>query len=295
MLFKVFDILFGTHQWNIIYKKNNSNNWIRINQPYDKSRADPFLIKDKGKYYVFFEEFTIGVGHGQICCAVLDLKNKKLIKKEVILKKKYHLSFPYVFKYQKKFYLIPETASQKKIDLYEFVKFPNELKFVRTLVKGFKAADSILVKKGKTWFLLTNLERKKHDLNTEDLSIFQSSSLVKGKFLQKHNNPVVRDKKLSRNAGKIINFKNTLYRVSQDCKQRYGHKVNLMKINLLTKYTYEEELVRKICPPKGYIAFHTYNVCGDITIGDAKIVKKDLLTIFLNLKRIFLIILRKYL
>lgn len=295
MFDKGLNILFGTHQWNIIFKTKNSKDWIKLIQPDYLSRADPFLVKFKSKYYVFFEEFYIGKGLGHICSGVLDIKNKKLIQKKIILKKKYHLSFPFVFKYKNKFYLIPETSSQKKVDLYEFISFPNKLKFVRTLLKGFKAADSVLFKKGNNFFLLTNLERKKNDLNSEDLSIFQSSSLFKGEFIQRHNNPVVSDKKLARNAGSLINSKNRLYRVSQDCEKRYGHKVNIMSIKSLTKFTYEENLVRKIEPPKGYIAFHTYNICEDIIIGDAKIIKKDLITLIKNLKKIILIILRKFL
>ncbi len=289
MLYKIINVLFGTHQWKIIYRKKNNSNWIEFNQPKNLSRADPFLIKEKGCFYVFFEEFFIEKGNGYLCCATLDFKNEKLINKKIILKKNYHLSFPFVFKENNKFYLIPETSKEKRIDLYEFISFPYKLKFVKTLLRGYKAADSVLYKHENIWFLLTNIERTKNDLNSKDLSIFQSKSLLNGSFVQKHKNPVVSDIQFARNAGKIIFSDNILFRVSQDCKKRYGHKVNLMKIKKLTENHYQEILFRKIEPPNGYIAFHTYNVCDGVIIGDAKIVKKDIKTLFSNfLKLIFI-------
>lgn len=294
MLKKFINFLFGTHQWKIIYRKENTNHWIEFHQPKDLSRADPFLIKNKGSFYVFFEEFYINKGHGYICSATLDFENKKLINKKIILKKKYHLSFPFVFKHKNKYYLVPETSKEKKVDLYEFVSFPDKLKFVRTLLSGFKAADSVLYHKKNKWFIFTNLERSQNDLNSKDLSIFQSDSLLKGTFTQKHNNPVVSDIRFSRNGGRLINFKDNVFRVSQDCEERYGHKVNIMKVNTLTDRDYSEVLFTKIAPPKGYIAFHTYNICEDIVIGDGKIVKKDIKTLFINLIKIVKILLQRF-
>ena len=295
MLKKFFCFLFGTHQWKIIYRKENTNDWIAFNQPNNISRADPFLIKRKGSFYIFFEEFYIGKGHGYICSASLDFENKKLVNKKIILKKNYHLSFPFVFEYKNKYYLVPESSKEKKIDLYEFESFPDKLKFVRTLLSGFKAADSVLYQNKNKWFIFTNLERYQNDLNSQDLSIFQSNSLLKGTFIQKHKNPVISDIRFARNGGKIINSNNNIFRVSQDCKKRYGHKVNIMKVTLLTDKNYSEVLFKKIPPPRGYIAFHTYNICEDIVIGDGKIVKKDLKTLLINLKNFIEIVIRKIL
>ena len=292
---KVFNVLFGTHQWRIIYRTKNNEKWIEFNQPKNLSRADPFLIKDKDFFYIFFEEFLIGKGHGYLCSATLDFKNKKLLNKKIILQKDYHLSFPFVFKYENKYYLIPESSKQKRIDLYEFVYFPEKLKFVRTLLDGFNAADSVLYNHQNIWFILTNLERRKDDLNSKDLSIFQSNSLLKGNFIQKHKNPVVSDIRFARNGGSLIHSKNKLYRVSQDCKKRYGHKVNIMKVILLTENNYEEILFKKISAPRGYIAFHTYNICEDIIIGDGKVIKRDIKTLFYNLIKLVKIAIKKIL
>ena len=44
MLYKIINVLFGTHQWKIIYRKKNNSNWIEFNQPKNLSRADPFLF-----------------------------------------------------------------------------------------------------------------------------------------------------------------------------------------------------------------------------------------------------------
>ena len=144
---------------------------------------------------------------------------KKLLNKKIILQKDYHLSFPFVFKHENKYYLIPESSKQKKLIYMNLYLFPDKLKFVRTLLSGFNAADSVLYNDKKIWYILTNLERSKNDLNSKDLSIFQSDSLLKGNFIQKHKNPVVSDIRFARNGGRLIYSKNKLYRVSQDCKK----------------------------------------------------------------------------
>ncbi|NIR67375.1 MAG: hypothetical protein GWO10_27260, partial [candidate division Zixibacteria bacterium] len=64
---------------------------------------------------------------------------------QVILDETFHLSYPYVFKWQDEFYMIPETFETDSIRLYRASNFPNEWEFVETLVDGKDFVDPSIV------------------------------------------------------------------------------------------------------------------------------------------------------
>ena len=101
------------------------------------------------------------------------------------------------------------------------------------------------------------------------------------------------DKEFVRNGGQFIESGSSLFRVSQDCKKRYGYKINFMKINKITDTEYEEEVSKMIYPPKGYIAFHTYNIANDMEIADGKIVVKNLFVLINNFIDLLKLILKR--
>src|SRR6185437_9688752 len=55
------------------------------------------------------------------------------------------LSYPNVFQFDGKYYMIPETASTSRVELYRAVNFPWEWKFEKVLLSGSKFQDV-------TWF-----------------------------------------------------------------------------------------------------------------------------------------------
>ena len=80
----------------------------------------------------------------------------------------FHLSFPYVFEYRKKLYLIPDSSSNKDIRIYKCKKFPLKWKLHKILVKDILATDSLVFKSRKNWHMLTNMRSNKtNDLNSE--------------------------------------------------------------------------------------------------------------------------------
>ena len=112
-------------------------------------------------------------------------------------------------------------------------------------------------------------------------------------FIETHKNPLVKDNEFARMGGKFIKEDNKLYRVSQDCKTRYGYKINIMEVETLDEIEYKEKLIKYIYPPKGYIAFHTLNSDKDIEVADSKIVVINIKTIFKGMGDLFKIISRK--
>ena len=274
LLKKIYWNIFSTHQWNILFKSINSDDWIRLKQPKNVSRADPFIINENNRSYIFFEEFDISKRHGYLCVGELNQDTNSLENVEVCLEKSYHLSFPNVFKHEDAYFMIPESHENKTIDLYKFEEFPYKLKKVRTLVNNIDAVDSVILLKDRVYYLFTNLLSKEHDFHSGNLSIFTSNNLLEEAFISKHNNPVESNPKYSRMAGHFFQENDKLFRVSQDCKNMYGYKVNIFQVNELSGNYYRESLVKELFPPKGYIAFHTFNRSENILVADGKIIVK---------------------
>lgn len=292
ILKKIYWIIFSTHQWYILYRQKKSTKWIKLKQPENVSRADSFVIYENKKYYIFFEEFDIKERHGYLCVGELNQNTNSLDNIKIILNEDYHLSFPNILKYQDRYYMIPESSENNTIDLYEFIVFPNELKKIKTLVKG-NYADSVLLNKDNLWYLFTNKSENDTDLNSKNLSIFISNDFINDDFKEYHQNPVIIDSEFARMGGKFIQNNDKLFRISQDCKTRYGYKVNIMKVEILNQSEYKETLLKAIYPPDGYIAFHTLNSDNYIEVADGKVIVKNFRTITGGIVKVIKLILRK--
>jgi len=244
------------------------------------SRADPFIIYYNWKYYLFFEEFKLTEWKWYLCVWELYIPQNILKNVRIILKKDYHLSFPFVFKYKKNFYLIPETSENNEIALYKFTNFPYELKKIKTLLKG-KYVDSILIKFNNKRFLLTSKLKEKYKHN---LLIFFSEDFLKKPFLPHPKNPIITNQEFSRNWWNIIKKYDKLYRISQDNSIFYWSKINILEILILNEKHYKEKYIKSIKPPSWFLAFHTYNISNWIEVADWKVIVSSF---FLSLKLIF--------
>ena len=273
IFYKILRKIKSTHQWVILVRLPNCS-FIRLKQPRNVSRADPFVVKCKNenKIFIFFEEFDIEIRHGYLCVGELDYKNRKLVNVQTILKCDYHLSFPNVFRYQDKYYMIPESSKNFSIDLYVFTDFPYKVKKIKTLLRGISAADTVFYEKDGYCYILSSIKTEAGDLHSKNLSLFYSDNLLHGEFKPHPMNPISTSAEFSRNAGSIFKLENDLYRVSQNCSLIYGSNVNLMRIKKFSEVEYEEILIGKIYPPHGYIAFHTYNELNGILVADAKLI-----------------------
>jgi hypothetical protein len=56
--------------------------------------------------------------------------------REIVLREKFHLSYPYVFEEDGEAYMVPECGGSGGIQLYRADRFPDRWVNVSTLVKG---------------------------------------------------------------------------------------------------------------------------------------------------------------
>lgn len=94
----------------------------RIENPKNHSLATPFAIRENGRDYCFVENFDFSIGRA--CISVYELTGKKAKMVGNALTKPFQTSFPFLFRFDSKLYMCPETSEINEIRLYECVESP---------------------------------------------------------------------------------------------------------------------------------------------------------------------------
>ncbi|MFT5228768.1 MAG: hypothetical protein ACI81Y_002092 [Glaciecola sp.] len=193
--------------------------------------ADPFMILIEGLWYMYFEVLNSTSGLGEIGYATspncIDWTYQK-----IILKERFHLSYPMVFEENGAQYMIPETRQSGEIRLYKSDVFPEKWSQEKVLVIGNYADATIFNHENQWWMFALN--------GTQDLHLFYSDTLI-GNWFSHPANPIIENnKKTSRPAGRVIHENGNLYRLAQDGVPLYGNKVRMFKITKLNRTMYEE-------------------------------------------------------
>lgn len=236
--------------------------------------ADPFLFKKEGVNYIFYEDFIYAESKGVISC--MRYENGEFVDPQIVLKRDYHLSYPFVFRWNDEIYMIPETSQNRTIELYRCTDFPREWQLERVLMENVCAADTTLVHLGDRWWMFTNIWQT-NGLENTDLFLFYSNSLL-GDWKSHPKNPIVSDIHSARPAGNLYFEKGSLIRPSQDCSVHYGYSVKLNKIEVLSDEDYKEESIEEINPDwhLGNRSTHTLNRNEDLQIIDGQKLIVDL-------------------
>jgi hypothetical protein len=96
--------------WNPMFKAED------VTDVPAKFVADPFLVKEDATWYLFFEVYNLDTKQGDLAVAT-STDTKSWNYKQVILDEPFHLSYPYVFKWQDDYYLIPESFEANSMPL----------------------------------------------------------------------------------------------------------------------------------------------------------------------------------
>jgi hypothetical protein len=230
--------------------------------------ADPFAISEGGREYCFAEDYDYKTGRGCIC--VYELKGNTAERLGDAIVEPFHMSFPYLFRFDSKLYMCPETSEKEEIRLYESVKFPLEWKLSKTLMSNVSAVDSMIFERDGLWWLLTNIDPTKTGSHYSELFAFYSDHPIEGEWHPHPKNPLLIDSSKGRNGGILFDDR-WIYRVSQ--KQgfdTYGKAFAINKIKVLNREEYSETEVCSVDPnffPK-LQGCHHMNSNGTITCFD---------------------------
>lgn len=238
-----------------------------VRSPRDRYYADPFVLGCGDRHFVFFEDYDMSTQRGAISYIQIDRHGRHSAPCRA-LEREYHLSYPFVFREGEAVYLMPETWSQRRIELYRATRFPCEWTLERVLMEGIAAADATLLHHHDTFWLFVALAPGGGP-PLDELHLFCADSLF-DEWRPHPMNPVVADAGGARPAGRIFWRGDELIRPAQDCAHSYGLRVVLNRIEVLDRIRYRESRVGSIEPARRGPAkkTHSYNFDGDYEVLD---------------------------
>ncbi len=269
--------LFFLDQWAILTAKGvdyDSLQWSAFHSlipEKDRYWGDPFIVYKDNLYYIFIEEKIYATGRGSIVCLTLDNAGT-LQSHQVILERSYHLSYPFIFEYRGEMFMLPETAQNRTLEVYRCVHFPNQWESAGTLMTDIYAVDATLLEYQNKWWLFANV-KENNGSSLDALHLFFSEDPLSKRWTPHPQNPIVRDIRSARSAGRIFMQDGRLIRPSQDNSRRYGYAIRFNRIDALSETEYQETTLSSFEPPRHtkILATHTFNQADDLTVIDAVI------------------------
>ncbi len=259
--------------WIIAYRERQSDSWNIVDNPKGGWAADPFLFSLNDNLYLFAEIWSYKMGRGYIGCC--KWKGNGFEEWKEVIKESWHLSYPYVFSWGEKIYMLPEQYQSGEIAIYECEKFPYHWKRLKSLVSDGQYVDStILFKEKEAWLFSLRLNSKDHS----------EGQLVRSKLkstleIDSFETIVEQGGMYHRPGGKFLYRNGTTIRVAQNCKSGYGSGLIMYKVIQCDDDRYDEIKIDESFPEdyqvKGYnenyfIGVHTYNTCGNLEVIDLR-------------------------
>ncbi len=269
-----FERVLTYDQWALAYRfragqcdaNNTFYRFKNLQPPKDRFWADPCAIKHGDTYYVFIEEYLNKTGKGHIAVIELDRKKGIVAGPTAVLERDYHLSYPFVFEWNNSYYMVPESAANKTVELYRSTSFPFKWELEKVLLKDVRAKDATLAEIDGTWWMFVSIAE--HTI-PDELYLFSAESPL-GPWVPHPRNPVKSDVRGSRPAGKLFNLNSDLYRPAQNSSGRYGYGMSINRIAQLDHNGFREEEVSSVLPNwrKDLLGTHTISIADDLTVID---------------------------
>lgn len=227
----------------------------------DRFFADPFILDaNKETITLFAEELEFAAPKGRLVELVVSRKDKRLLKRNILLELDSHLSYPAMLINNKRVYVYPENGASGSLSLYEYVN--HSLKRVKTLIEEPLADSTILHYKDGFYLFAT-----KAPYTQEDTFLYSAQRLFDA-FLMVDLKPITRGKGNSRPAGNLFTVNGNYYRPAQNCIKRYGAAIEIMKILSMEPYQEVPFLTIKPNSFRYNLGCHTINFFNNICVID---------------------------
>lgn len=238
--------------------------------------ADPIIFEDRKNAWMFVEAYNYQRQKGEI--GVFDVRENMLVNFRTIITTPTHMSYPFVFKHKKCFYMIPETGAANEVVLYKAESFPDKWKREKVILSEGVFRDTTLYQVTEDeYIMMTYRQVGKKCYNVKYyLTLFRFNmkdySLTEIDIMMDKN-------KCNRPAGPIISSDGELYRIAQKCDRAYGESIYIYKTSLdfninSDKKVYEfrgQNIV--LNDGRKPILVHTYSRGGGIEVIDFRCLK----------------------
>jgi hypothetical protein len=229
--------------------------------------ADPFTIAVDDVPFIFVEQYPFKSRKGVISAYRVEGDAARPVG--VVLEEPYHLSFPFVFRYDGEIYMMPESGAGRCLKLYRSARFPDRWQEVRVLLDNVAAVDSIMFEHRGLWWLLTTISGDGPALNNAELHAFHAPDPL-GEWTSHRNNPIVMDSRRGRNGGFLRDEHGHPHRVAQvPGFTFYGAAAAIYRIEELSPDSYSERLVSEVrADALGLDGTHHIHSADGLTVFD---------------------------
>ena len=236
-----------------------------IESPKGHFWADPFLLEEAGRKWVFFEDYAYAAKRASIACAEIGSDGSLSSYTTCLQHSEHHYSYPYVFREGRDVFMVPEAGNSGSVDLYRCEEFPGKWSRHSTLLRGRFVDPSIWQQDGLWWMMVTTADP---DARCSALYLFYAEALTRPWQLHPAN-PISTDTRNNRGAGRIVVADGRLIRPSQSCCPTYGYSFSFNEVTKLSPTEYEEHALREYKPERlGVQGTHTYNWIPGVEVID---------------------------
>jgi hypothetical protein len=249
------------------HRFDDPSNYHLMRSSRDRFYADPFVVEKDGKTFLFFEDFRLSEGQAVISCCELDADGRPGLEVEV-LRRPYHLSYPFVFEDQGEMYMVPETRGNRTVELYRAASFPYEWTPEAVLLSDVDVVDATIKKINGKYWMFAGVSNGRYS-NCDELGLFYADALL-GPWRSHPGVPLISDVQRARPAGALFYDDGRLIRPSQDCGKAYGYGLVFSEVLKLSETEYEERIISRLDPGlvKYSLANHTYNRSAQFEVVD---------------------------
>ncbi len=273
---------FSTPQWQILVANNpqqalSLRRYRRIIPPKHVFWADPFALRKSAAQNLAgaamaVEEFEFDKNKGRII--VLSAGADGAWATTPIIDDHLHYSYPFVFSYDGRQWMVPECYQSNRIDIFRCDEFPLQWQRHATLIRDISAADTTIFQWNGRWWLFTNVNRygSYGDYNTE-LFVFFADSPLSSNWQPHRLNPVLADVTQARSAGRPFeDSAGHLIRPVQDCGSHYGSRIRLYEITELSEDRFAQREISAIEPnwARDVESVHHLDYAPDFVVVDAQ-------------------------
>ena len=270
------------YEYCVIYRKITENEYHVLKPNFREWYADPIPYEYNGKHYVFMEVFDKIKQKGHI--GVSEYNENGMMKRPMtIIEEPFHMSFPNLFEYKEKIYMLPECSASEQFRIYRMEESIDEW-------KAYYVEDG--------WQNITDIAI----YEIRDNSVFALASRVNKEnpyqsrlvFLQIENLEDFTRLKIQilweqaeysygmRNGGNIFRENGISYRaVQHSTRDIYGKFITLNRIMDIEQNVIQEKVTKKITssdyayllPPFIYRTWgtHTYGKTDEIEVADIQV------------------------
>ncbi len=269
---RLFEKLFVSGNWNIATRTGSWEWPLNYEKPFKSLvgekgywYADPMVVTEGKESYLFCEAFNIKKQIGEL--AVFTYNGDNWVNPKIIISNNYHMSYPCVFKYKGRFYMIPETQEAKRLEIYESKGFPYKWGGKQVILDGETIEDpTVFEQQGDLYIVGTK--------KCASYSKLQVYSLDIAAMTVKLDSEKESEEATMRPAGYLIPYNDHYLRPAQDCRSTYGKEIIWKKFSINDHNIIDQELCSidnsmiTVDGHRGIDRNHTFSRSGDIEVID---------------------------